>query len=86
MHWNYRIVIDTETSPTVATVCEVYYDGDGKPFGFSRASVIFDSEVDGDMKFAVRSITEQLENMMEDTLKPILTHPQDFTGTVPSSD
>lgn len=84
MYWNHRLVIDSETSPGVVGVCEVFYDNEDKPCLFGGAAAIYDLSVDGHLANAPRSIRIQLEQMVAATRKPVLIYPEDFVGKPPS--
>lgn len=77
--WDHRLV---RYSGGEVEVCEVFYDGRGKPFAFSRAAAIYNPATDSDTT-VYESIWGQLYSMMGALDKPILDEETDFNGEIP---
>jgi hypothetical protein len=74
MTWNHRIVstID-ETGSEYLELVEVFYDSDGHPYAYGRAT-IGGEDVDG--------LYTQVEWFKKSLDLPILKYPENFTGDV----
>ncbi len=81
--WNHRVVRhrtnESKDSDWMYGIYEVFYDEDNAPIGYSKASAIHTKLDDGE---PIESLRLQVEWMMEATEKPILNHPDDFTGEI----
>ena len=72
--WNFRLVdlrtVEGKDADDWIELCEVFYDRNGKPAGFTSANPFGDTP---------KQVQEMLYKMLEATEKPVLTG-EDFTG------
>lgn len=71
--WNHRVVKEPYENENHFEICEVFYDSDGLPYAYGRATVAGDK---------LEELSEQLSWMMDALSKPTLTYPDDFKGDV----
>lgn len=43
MSWNYRVLVFVQGDETVTQICEVYYDKEGKPNGYTDKNIVASS-------------------------------------------
>lgn len=68
-YWNYRVVVDLESSEPLPTMSEVYYNNDDSPYAYSDAALCGE---DSD------ELTKQLDRFRVALKKEWLYYPDDF--------
>jgi hypothetical protein len=72
--WNHRIVATVdETGSEYLEIAEVFYDSDGHPYAYGRATVGGEN---------VNDLYIQVERFKKSLEVPILRYPREFTGDV----
>lgn len=71
--WNHRIVKTEDAFGPYFELVEVFYDKQGRPYGYTDATIGGDD---------LKGIVQQLEWFELALTKPVLTHPRDFTGEI----
>ena len=71
MGWNHRILAHKHKDEVYLQIHEVYYDENGKPYGYTENPISIGSET-------IKGITWQLNRMIECRKKPILWAGDDF--------
>lgn len=71
--WNHRIVRTDDAFGPYFELVEVFYDNQGRPYGYTDATIGGDD---------LKGIVQQLEWFELALTKPVLTHPRDFTGEI----
>ncbi len=76
MSWNYRVLAFVQEDETVLQICEVYYDDENKPNGYTDKNTIISLEGKEGLKWMLSKYREALK-------KPILyggdKFPQEYT-------
>lgn len=73
MMWNHRVVKETYENENHFEIFEVFYDSDGLPYAYGKATISGDK---------LEYLSEQLSWMMDALSKPVLIYPDDFKGNI----